>query len=370
MNTRRQRTDFGRPQVLVAKFVSALLIAVVGVPVGSHAAAAPATLASTVAPPKAYVALPDESAVVVVDTATNRVLRTIPTALGPHGLAMTPDGRKVYVSSDEVSVVTVIDTTADRIVAQIDVGAASYGLAVSPDGRQVLVSVWGADELVVIDVAADRITGRVSVPRPDRSAISPDGRVAYVGSTSLDAPGLVIIDLKRLTEIGRVPLNHAPRALAFSPTGERLYFTADGVDALQVLDPRRNKIVTEVPTSASPHGLMAATARYRLLVSESRSELEIIDLARGVVNGTVPVGKRPHGIAIAVDERTVYVTNGGSNEVSVIDLSDLKVTGTISLGDAGYSPGEIVVQPRLTAPLSQSDTLRASRSVAAIGEPC
>lgn len=346
MNIHRQPTDVGRPRVLLAKFICALLVAMGGIPVEHSGSAASVALASTAASPKAYVALHDESAVAVLDTGTNQLLRTIPAALGPHGLALTPDGRKVYVSSDEVSTVSVIDTTVDRIIGQIGVGATSYGLAISPDGRQVLVSVWGADELVIIDAATDRVIGRVTVSKPDRSAISPDGRVAYVGSTSLDAPGLAIVDLKRHREIGRVPLDHAPRALAFSPTGDRLYFTADGVDALQVLDPRRNKIIAKVPAGVSPHGLMASTVRYELVAGASRDELEIVDPARNLVSGSVPAGKRPYGIAIGSDGRTVYLANGGSNELSVIDLVDRKVTGTISLGDAGYSPGEIVVQPR------------------------
>src|SRR5262245_2290367 len=98
-------------------------------------------------------------------------------------------------------------------------------------------------------------------------------------------------------------------------------------------------------------------AGYELLAGASRDELEIVDPARNLVSGSVPAGKRPHGIAISSDGRTVYLANGGSNELTVIDLVDRKVTGTISLGDAGYSPGEIVIQPRLTAPLSQSRVL-------------
>src|SRR5262245_11773989 len=46
---------------------------------------------------KAYAGIFKDDAVAVIDTTTNRVLRTIPVPKGPHGLVMTPDGRKVYV---------------------------------------------------------------------------------------------------------------------------------------------------------------------------------------------------------------------------------------------------------------------------------
>src|SRR5437016_13130595 len=59
-------------------------------------------------PAKAYVGLFKDNAVAVVDTGTNRVLRTIPIPAGPHGLVVTHDDRKVYVSSDVSSTVSVM----------------------------------------------------------------------------------------------------------------------------------------------------------------------------------------------------------------------------------------------------------------------
>ena len=96
--------------------------------------------------PKLYVGLFKDNAVAVVDTATNRVVGTIPVPKGPHGLVVTPDGRKLYVSSDGDSSVSVIDTASDRVVATIDVGAKPHGLTMAPDGKLVLVSAWGANQ--------------------------------------------------------------------------------------------------------------------------------------------------------------------------------------------------------------------------------
>jgi YVTN family beta-propeller protein len=91
-------------------------------------------------PAKAYVGLFKDNAVAVVDTGTNRVLRTITIPAGPHGLVVTRDGRKVYVSSDGASTVSVIDTATDRVVGSIEVGPTPHGLAIAPDGSKVLVS--------------------------------------------------------------------------------------------------------------------------------------------------------------------------------------------------------------------------------------
>jgi YVTN family beta-propeller protein len=363
MNICGTRTSSRGPAALLASFVSALLFVVAWVPAGQAAPTAQVALASAGAAPKAYVALHDESALAVIDTATNRVLRFMPVPLGPHGLAMTPDGRKVYVGSDQLSSVSVVDTATDAIVAQIEVGPSLYGLSISPDGRKLLVSVWGANEVVIIDTTTDRITGRVPIARPDMSAISPDGRTAYVGSMSLDNPALAIVNLAKPAKIGTVALSHLPRALAFSADGKRLYFTVDGADTVQVLDPGRNKVVAVVPVGASPHGpLLAAGGHGALVVSQARNELDILDPLQNTVNGTVAVGRLPHGIATSADERTVYVTNEGSGDVSVIDLVDRKVTATITIDTIGGAPREIVVQRRLIVPSSRSKMPPTPRS--------
>src|SRR5262249_29878430 len=160
------------------------------------------------------------NAVAVLDTASNKVLGTIPVPTGPHGLVVTPDGRKVYVSSDGASTVSVIDTATDKVTSSIEVGATPHGLAISPDGRQVLVSGCGSSQAAIAATTSDPVVGQVAAPQPHNSAISPDGRIAYVGSQQQGATALVIVDLTTKAQTGSVPLDKSPRALNFSPDGK------------------------------------------------------------------------------------------------------------------------------------------------------
>ncbi len=305
------------------------------------AACAPAIQAATTTR-KAYVGLFKDNAVAVLDTSTNRVLSTIPIPPGPHGLAITPDGRKVYVSSDGASTVSVIDTITDHVVGSMDVGPTPHGLAISPDGHQVLVSGFGSNQLVIIDTATDQVVGRVPILQPHNSAISPDGRTAYVGSQQQGATALVIVDLACRTQVGKVPLDKTPRALHLSPDGQRLYITVAGVDAVQVFDPSAKRVVGQIPVGASPHHpLFTPNGQFGLVVSQGPGELALLDPSSDMVSGSVLVGKAPHWIAVSSDGRTAYVTNEGSNDVSVVDLASRRVTATIPVGNA---PRKIVVQ--------------------------
>jgi YVTN family beta-propeller protein len=294
-------------------------------------------------PAKAYVGLFKDNSVAVLDTGSNRVLRTIAIPPGPHGLVITPNGRKVYVSSDGASTVSVIETATDRVIKSIEVGPTPHGLAISPDGRQVLVAGFGTNQSIIIDTATDRVVGEVPVPQPHNSAISPDGRTAYVASQQQGSTALVILDLVNKVQIGRVPLEKTPRALAISPDGKWVYFTVAGTDAVQVLDRATNRVVGEIPVGASPHHpLFTPDGKLTLVVSQGPGRLEILDPNSKTVSASVSVGKAPHWIAVSSDGRTAYVTNEGSNDVSVVNLASQKVTATIPVGNA---PRKIAVQP-------------------------
>src|SRR5215475_4604684 len=179
-------------------------------------------LAEAAAAPKAYVGLFKDNAIAVLDTGTNRLQGTIPVPQGPHGLVITPDGRKVYVSSDGASTVSVIDTQTDTIVQSIEVGANPHGLAISSDGRAVLVGAFGTNQVLLIDTSTDQIVQRLPVPMAHNSALSPDGRLAYVGSQQQGATAVVILDLVQGTQVGTVPLEKTPRGLTLSPDAKQL----------------------------------------------------------------------------------------------------------------------------------------------------
>jgi YVTN family beta-propeller protein len=290
-----------------------------------------------------YVGLFKDNAVAVVDSTSGQVSRTIPVPAGPHGLVITPDGSKVYVSSDGDSTVSVIDTNSNAIVKAIDVGPTPHGLTITPDGSRVLVSGFGANAFEVIDTASDEVMGQTPVNQPHNSAISPDGKTAYVGSQLQGATSVVEVDLATISPIATIALDKAPRALNVSPDGRQLYFTLAGADAIQVLDTATNQMLAPIAVGASPHqpffipdGTLAAVE------SQGPGELDIVNPSTSSVAGMVKVGTAPHWAAVSADGRRAYVTNESSNDVSVVDLSSGTVVRTMQVGNG---PRKIALRP-------------------------
>lgn len=291
--------------------------------------------------PKAYVGNFKDNTVSVIDTSAGAVVATVPVAAGPHGMSVTPDRRTVYVSGDGSSTVSVIDTATDHVTKAIEVGKTPHGLAMQPDGKLLLVGVYGEDRIAFVDTANQAVVATVPVPKPHTLAIRPDGKLAYVASQEPGKFALVIVDLAARTVVHTVPLDKPPRDLEFGFDGKALYFTMAGINAVQVLDPASDKIVAEIPTGASPHiANLFRGAPDGTVVVQGPGELMLFNPATNAPLRSIAVGKQPHWVAATADGKNAYVTNEGSNDVTIVDLSNAG-TKTIAVGNA---PRKVIVQ--------------------------
>ena len=82
----------------------------------------------------AYVSNGFGASVTVVDTSTNMIVATVPTAMTPDSLAITTDGSLVYVANIVISpapnLITVIDTATNMVTATISIVGTSGGIVV------------------------------------------------------------------------------------------------------------------------------------------------------------------------------------------------------------------------------------------------
>jgi YVTN family beta-propeller protein len=291
--------------------------------------------------PKVYVGNFKDNTVSVIDTTTGTVVATVPVAAGPDGIAITPDGGTVFVSGSNASTMSVIDATTNRIAQTIEVGKGPQGVAMMADGRQLLVAVNGEDRIALVDTMKYGVMATVPVPKPHTIAIRADAKQAYITSQEPGHFALAVVDLAARTVVAIVPLDKPPRDLEFGLDG-KLYFTLAGVNAVQVLDPKSNKIVAAIPTGASPH-----IANYfpgttvGVVVVQGPGELMLFDPATNKPIRGIAVGKQPHWVDAADGGKKMYVSNEGSNNVTIVDLATDQTT-TIAVGNA---PRKVAVQP-------------------------
>jgi YVTN family beta-propeller protein len=103
--------------------------------------------------------------------------------------------------------------------------------------------------------------------------------------------------------------------------------------------------------------LFTPDGKLGLVVSQGPGTLDLFDPTTFVATGSIKVGTMPHWIGVTSDSRWAYVTNESSNDVSVVDLAEQKVTATVPVGNA---PRKIVLQP---GPTTTMPTGQPSASV-------
>ncbi|MBB5803186.1 YVTN family beta-propeller protein [Saccharothrix ecbatanensis] len=130
---------------------------------------------------RAYLTDYQSSSIVVLSTATDRVIATVPLPTTPSRIAVMPDGLRVYATSYMANKVYMIATEGYYVGATIDVAGSPRGLAAAPNGRQVFVTSHHEHTLLAIDVATNTIASTEPVDRyPSHVAFTPDGTEFYL----------------------------------------------------------------------------------------------------------------------------------------------------------------------------------------------
>jgi YVTN family beta-propeller protein len=151
-----------------------------------------------------------DNTVVVIDTKTDTVLRSIAVEGMPNGVDFSPNG-DVWVNGDRDGSITIIDSKTDTVVKVLQPRSKGPGrVAASPDGR--FVAATHGPDVSVIDVATRQIVAELKFSASDTGhgfpVFSPDSNTLHVMSELSD--DMASFDLRTMKETGRrIPIGGA-----------------------------------------------------------------------------------------------------------------------------------------------------------------
>ena len=329
--------------------------------------------------PMAYVAScaspcsSENAGVTVIDTETNRVTATIPTAgMEVAIMAVTPDAKHVYAAgatghvSDPgggpgyaTGTVEVIDTAQKSVVKSIPLPYDPLAIVASPDGSKIYVVGAGAGTHVTIFSAIDTSTNVVAstlnlpnfVGYSAEIAISPDGKRLYVPGLSgapYSPPGIIyVIDTATNTVVSHFtdPPYQDFDGAAISPDNAKLYSNAyytGGAPSLSpvipVFDPATGAVTAKVPGvmtvevfSPDSQHLYGVSAGY----GAGLGGIGVIDTATDIPTTAVANILAPLQLAITPDGKHLYITDSGTASVLVADTATYTISTTIPVSGLG-----------------------------------
>ncbi len=274
-----------------------------------------------------------------ISSGAPKKIQVLQVARAFDGLAWSPSGNEFYVSGGEEDSVHIFERAAGawrEAVPAVHLGhSAGLGLGVRPAVAGVAVNAAGTaliaanyenDSISIIDLKTRTRTAELDL-RPGKQDPAKKGmpggeypfwiavrgnQTAYVSSVR-DREVVVIA----LTNVGdsapaphvtaHIPLRGSPNKMILNRAGTRLYVACDNSDSVAIIDTANAKLLTLFPVTA-PKAVFANPRGFK--------------------------GSNPNSLALSPDERTLYVTDGGTNALAVVRLDNDsgRVTGLIPTG--------------------------------------
>jgi YVTN family beta-propeller protein len=293
------------------------------------------------AAPFAYVgrSTSTDDSVVVIDTATNTVVATIPIDAPAMSVAVSPSGRYAYVAHWLDDHVSVIDLTTNRVISRISISA-PMGIAFDAAETRAYVSSMGTympgTTVSVIDMTTRTVT-KVADGHygPTAIVLNHSGTRIFIGSVA----GLVTSrDAVSLASYGSIDLGAPILGMAISPSGTRLYASHVGsatspINYISVVDLQTSQRIATVTVGQNPLGLSVDPSGAKLFVANTSSNsISVVDTSSNRVVATIPADREPMAVGVHPSGSAFYVINDSGGTLSVFDARTYSRISTIPIG--------------------------------------
>ncbi|VTU35702.1 PQQ-dependent catabolism-associated beta-propeller protein [Variovorax sp. PBS-H4] len=297
----------------------------------------------------AYVSSEKDSALTVIDLATLAVKGTIPTCKRARHVQLTPE-RQLMVACSDSNEADVIDPASGKSVRRIPLGDEPEAFDISPDGKVIYVSNEDAGEASFIDAASGRKLRSVKVgAEPEGVKVSADGKTLYVAS---EVASLVhVIDTASRNITKNIRVGKRPRRMAITPDGKELWVTNELGASVSVISTATHEVVDTVKfelkgaraEDITPVGIQITRDGRRAFVGLGRANhVAFVDVRSRKVGSLVLVGKRAWNVALDKAEARLFVVNGLSDDVTVVDVAGARAVKSIPVGRVPY--GLVIVE--------------------------
>ncbi|HEX2940240.1 MAG TPA: YncE family protein [Rhodopila sp.] len=278
----------------------------------------------------------------VIDMATHKEVRRIPTLREPHHLALSPDGHSLLVGDTTGNQMMFLDPNTGAVQQRVPV-ADPYQLGFSPNGKYLTVNGLARNQVDVYDATTMQLVKRFHVvATPSHLAYSPDSSMVFV--TLQDSDKLAAFDLRTMTEKWTVPIGKTPAGVLW--LNGRLLVADMGTDHLAEVDPETGKVIGTVETGRGAHQLFLSPDKKILWVNNRAGGTTVsLDSKTLKPIRTYKIPGGPDDLDFAPDGR-IWITRRWAESVAVLDPA----TGSYETIHVGRSPHGLFLNAKAPSP--------------------
>jgi len=278
----------------------------------------------------------------VIDMATRKEVRRIPTLREPHHLALSPDGRSLLVGDTAGNQMMFLDPATGEVRKRLPI-ADPYQLGFSPDGKFLTVNGLARNQVDVYDVASMTLLKRFAVvATPSHLAYSPDSSTVFVSLQ--DSDKLAAFDLRTLTEAWTMPVGKTPAGVLW--LNGRVLVADMGTDTIAQVDPATGHVLAHIQTGKGAHNLFLSPDGTTLWVNNRAGGTTVAldsTTLKPIRGYAIPGG--PDDMDFAPDGK-IWITRRWAEKVAILD----PVSGSYATIQVGRSPHGLFLNPGAPSP--------------------
>jgi DNA-binding beta-propeller fold protein YncE len=214
--------------------------------------------------------------IVVVDTATNKVVGEIADTPGVHGFAIAPELGRGFASNGRENKVSIVDLETLKTLSKVETGENPDAILYESGQREVYTFNGRGHSATVFDPT----TGKVVVT---------------------------------------IPVGGKPEFAQADPAAGRVYFNLEDKSEVLAIDTKTHEIVAHWPIAPGEEatGMAIDLAHHRLILGCGNAKMIVMDSTSGKVVATIAAGEGIDATSFDSATQLAFASAGGSGSVTI-----------------------------------------------------
>ena len=301
-------------------------------------------------PPPIFVLNSLDATISVIDPASWKETKRIPTGKEPHHLYLTPDDKSLIVANALGDSLTFLDPRTGAVQRTVRGILDPYHLRFSPDMKWFVIA---GNRLNHVDIyrwdGADlTLTKRIQTAKtPSHLWIDTNSTTVY--STMQDSDELIAIDLASQNLKWRHKTGPLPADVFGTPDDKHLMVGLTGGDGVEVYDVTgaTPKLVKTIPTGKGAHSFRNVGDKKHVYISNRvANTISKIDFQTFSVIDSFKAPGGPDDMDVSADGRLIYVASRWIRKLTVIDAGTRQIVRQINVGKSPHGVWTLDHAPR------------------------
>lgn len=285
----------------------------------------------------------EDRSLAIVDPATLKIVGRAPAGEDPHEVVVSEDGTRAYISNygafrTPQRTLSVVDLSSEKPLPTVDLGPlkAPHGLDIG-NGR-VYFTAEGSKVIGCYNPATNQVEWVLGTGQDRTHMLKAKPDLSAIYTANINSGTISIFEHDKNADSSgwtetNISVSKGPEGFDISPDGKELW-AASHEQMVTIVNIANKKVIQTI----NLHTKFANRLKFtpdgkRVLVSDlGNGDLIVVDAASRKEQKRISLGGGCAGILIVPDGSVAYIAVSRDNNVAVVDLRTLSVTGRIATG--------------------------------------